>query len=72
VRTGIYIISALKKLYPEKIKFSRGTAMFNKALGTEKVILFLKAGIPPARIILRWQNDLKKFRKIRRKYLLYD
>lgn len=72
VETGIHLISALKELYPEKMKFSLGTGSFDKALGTEKVSLSLKEGKSPEEIILSWQNDLKKFLAIRHKYLLYD
>ncbi len=72
VDTGIYIISTLKKLYPEKIKLSRRRGSFDRAMGTIKVRLALKAGKSPPEIISSWQKGLKRFMAIRSKYLLYD
>ncbi len=72
VDTGIYILSALKKLYPKRMKFSRRRGSFDRAMGTVKVRLALKAGKSPQEIISSWQKGLKKFMAIRRKYLLYD
>ncbi|NOX96825.1 MAG: DUF1343 domain-containing protein [Nitrospirae bacterium] len=66
VATGIHIISAIKKLYPGKIKFSGALGSFDKTLGTAKVRLSLQAGKSPEAIIASWQNDLKKFLTLRR------
>ncbi len=72
MRTQIYILSAIKKLYPDqKIFGTKRTGMFDKAMGTDQVRNDIRKGKAPEKIIKSWQEDLKSFMKIREKYLLY-
>ena len=71
VETGIHIISALKRLHPERVKFRRPTRKFDLSMGTDSIRLSLEAGKCPEEIIAAWQGDLKKFLSIRRPHLLY-
>ncbi len=71
VETGIHIISALKRLNPEK-EFRRPTRKFDISMGTDKIRLALEVGKYPKEIIAAWQDGLKEFLNIRRKFLLYN
>ncbi len=44
---------------------------FDKLAGTDKLRKQIEAGLTEAQIRQSWQKDLKRFRKIRAKYLLY-
>ena len=54
---------------PEKEKFF--TNYFNKLAGNARLQEQIKAGIPEDEIRAGWQNDIREFKRIRRKYLLY-
>jgi len=69
VQFGIYLLSALTKLYPDKFKFNNNR--FDLLAGNSKLRYELKAGIDPALIVKNWQKDLSEFESIRKKYLLY-
>jgi len=72
MRTQIYILSAIRKLYPDQEIFdTKRTGMFDKAMGTDEVKNALINREDPDKIIGRWQKDLKKFKRIRQKYLIY-
>jgi len=45
---------------------------FDKLAGNSILKEQLKSGLSAAQIRKSWKNDLKKFRKIRKKYLLYE
>jgi uncharacterized protein YbbC (DUF1343 family) len=70
-----YLIDAYK-LYPDKenffIKPTTGDYFFNKLAGNSGLMQQLKDGKTEAEIRASWQPALDKFRKIRKKYLLYD
>lgn len=66
---GIYILHALKTLYPEKFEWRK--QRIDGLLGTSDVREQLDAGTHPKEIIEKWQSDLDSFRKKREKYLLY-
>ncbi|WP_372920114.1 exo-beta-N-acetylmuramidase NamZ domain-containing protein [Salegentibacter sp.] len=69
VEAGIYILHALKQLYPEELEWR--LPRLDDLLKTDKVRKALDAGETPEDIIEQWQNDLQAFQKIRAKYLLY-
>ena len=70
--TQIYILSAIRKLYPDrKIFDTERTGMFDKAMGTDKIRKEIRKEKPAEEIISDWQKDLKIFMKIRKKYLIY-
>lgn len=66
---GIYILHALKELYPEKLEWRKGR--IDGLLGTSEVREALNLGVDPEKIIEKWENDLVTFRKKRQKHLLY-
>lgn len=63
-----WLISAYNQ-YPEKDKFFN--SFFYLLAGTESISNQIKAGKTEQDIRMSWQDGLLKFKKIRRKYLLY-
>jgi uncharacterized protein YbbC (DUF1343 family) len=68
VRMGLEIADALHRQYPERFRIIRLADL----LGSEAAVEALIHYQPPADIIKSWDNDLKTFRALRVKYLIYD
>jgi len=68
-KAGVYILHALKTLYPEQLEWREGR--MDKLWGTPKVREQLQAGLSPQEIVKQWDKDLANFRKVRQQYLLY-
>ena len=66
----LYWLKAMLDSYPEKEKFF--TDFFNRLSGNSELQQQLKNGLDEASIRQSWQKDLQAFKKIRKKYLLYD
>ena len=66
---GVYILQALKSLYPEKFEWRQ--ARIDGLLGTSEVREMLEAGKTPEEMIEKWGEQLESFRQKRMKYLLY-
>ncbi len=74
VSTGIAIIAALQELCGmEKIWGKTGTRpdFFDKLYGTDRVRLSLQLGQPAGNVIRGWQDDIRAFRSVRARFLLY-
>jgi uncharacterized protein YbbC (DUF1343 family) len=75
VKMGIYFLHALKKLYPNDFRWresrSGGALYIDKLTGTVTVRDMIDAGKKPWEITVLWHDELKKFKTIREKYLLY-
>ncbi|WP_081208219.1 exo-beta-N-acetylmuramidase NamZ domain-containing protein [Salegentibacter sediminis] len=69
VEAGIYMLHALKKLYPEQLEWRK--ERLDGLLKTSLVREALDAGKKPREIIQTWQDDLEFFKKLRSQYLLY-
>lgn len=71
--TGLYIMEAHIKLYPDENLFSKANRvnMFDKVVGTDKIRELLMDGVPIRQIESSWQEELKSFKQTRQKYLLY-
>ena len=68
----VHILAAIQKLYPDqKIFDTVRIGMFDKAYGTDQIRRAVLSGKTAAEIIADWQAGLKKFIKIREKYLFY-
>lgn len=57
------------QLFPEKDKFF--TPFFNKLTGNSLLMQQIKNGTPEAAIRKSWEPGLKRFKQLRKKYLLY-
>lgn len=66
---GVYILHALKTLYPENFEWRQ--ARIDGLLGTSRVREMLDQGNKPEEIIYNWKEDLEKFEKKRARFLLY-
>jgi uncharacterized protein YbbC (DUF1343 family) len=66
---GIKLLTTLKKLYPDDLKFR--DAFLDKLLGDSAIRQQINDNSEPEKIIGSWQTELNDFKKIREKYLLY-
>ena len=64
---GVELASALHKLYPKGHKMERMILL----LGNQSVFDAIQRGDDPRRIARAWQGRLKKFKRLRARYLLY-
>lgn len=76
VKTGLYVLYALKKLYPNDFKWrspSRSTSKYfiDLLAGTPDVRVMLDEGKKPEDIMKKWEKELNIYKKIRKKYILY-
>ena len=71
---GLHIMKTHMELYPEKDLFANKNriGMFNKVMGTDRIMQMLKDGIPVEQIEQSWQPELNAFLKTRAKYLIYQ
>lgn len=69
VKFGIKLIYAIHKLYPDNFKFS--DARFDRLSGDKSIRENILAGKTADEIISGWQNELNKFKSLRKKHLLY-
>jgi len=64
---GVELASSLRKLYPREHKMERMILL----LGNQSVFDAIQRGDDPRRIARSWQGGLKKFKRLRQRYLLY-
>jgi uncharacterized protein YbbC (DUF1343 family) len=67
VLTGLEIISALHKLYPQNFDVAKTLTL----LGSQATVDALERGDDPRAIVASWKADLDRFRGMRQKYLIY-
>lgn len=60
------------KLFPQKDSFFLKTNSFNRLAGNDVLMKQIKAGTSEDEIRKSWEPSLSEFKKIRKKYLLYD
>ena len=69
VKTGVIIIFAVQKLYPDKFKWRKSA--IDRLYGSDALRTALDAENTPEQIFDNWTRELKEFNAIRSKYLLY-
>ncbi len=67
VLTGLHLLAALQKLYPDKFELER----IDRWVGRKDTREQLERGVPVAEIISGWQSELEQFKKTRENYLIY-
>ncbi|MBI4482093.1 MAG: DUF1343 domain-containing protein [Acidobacteria bacterium] len=67
VRVGVEIAELLHRLYPAQFEIEK----YLKLMGSEEVLNRIREGWDPVQIVRSWQEDLRRFQALRRKYLLY-
>jgi len=65
-----YLINAYQN-YPNQGKFFLKNRFIDKLAGTDTLRKQIASGFSPSAIRKSWKKELKKFKKIRKKYLLY-
>lgn len=66
-----WIIDAYK-IFPGKDSFFLKTNSFNRLAGTDRLMQQIKDGVSEEEIRKSWEPGLSEFKKIRKKYLLYE
>ncbi|MBD3226341.1 MAG: DUF1343 domain-containing protein [Caldithrix sp.] len=71
--TGLHIMKTAMHLYPEHDLFANKhrLGMFNKVMGTDKIMKKLIRGMSVEDIAEDWQNELNRFNEVRKQYLIY-
>ncbi len=67
--TGIHIVNVLYHLYPDS--FSWRVTHFDRLCGTDRIRKGIINGVDPELLKEQWQEELDRFVKMRRKYLIY-
>ncbi len=67
-RLGVELISALWKLHPTEFQVDKTLRL----LGSKKTLERIRAGNDPVGIVAGWEEELKAFKELRAKYLLYE
>ena len=67
-RLGVELISVLWKLHPKEFQVDKTLRL----LGSKKTLDRIRAGDDPVEIVAGWKRELKAFRELRAKYLLYE
>ncbi len=68
-KINLYWLMDIYKNYPDKENFFGSS--FNRLAGTDKLQQQIKNGVNEQDIYKSWQEGLKQFKQIRKKYLLY-
>lgn len=75
VVTGLHIVKTIHDMYPEDFEFraedSKGISFFDLLTGNGWIREELEAGKSVQEIQSMWEDDLKEFKQVREKYLLY-
>ena len=74
VRTGFELLGAVRQLWPDQFAWhipGGGIHNFDRLAGTDRIRLALDTGVPTAELVAGWEEELRKFRALRRDYLLY-
>jgi uncharacterized protein YbbC (DUF1343 family) len=75
VTAAIAILCHLRNIYPENFisafKNKKNVKAFTEAIGTEKVLKYLRNGNTYEEIVSSWNSDFKRFNTRRKKYLIY-
>jgi uncharacterized protein YbbC (DUF1343 family) len=71
--TAIYILTAVRDLYPRRFQFIQrnGRYTFDLVWGTDKIRKDIARGAPARAIVARWEPDLRRFQVLRSAFLLY-
>jgi len=67
VRIGLELAYALQRLYPGQVEFTTN----RRLIGSDDVLHFMERGDDPEDIVDSYRDGIRKFLKVREKYLLY-
>jgi uncharacterized protein YbbC (DUF1343 family) len=66
-RLGVELLAALWRLYPEDFQLDKTIRL----LGSKETLERIRAGDDPKDIVAGWKEGMKRFREMRKRYLLY-
>lgn len=73
--TGLHIVKTIHDMYPEDFEFraedSKGISFFDLLTGNGWIREEIEAGTSVEEIQFMWEDELKEFKQVREKYLLY-
>ncbi len=69
LKFGIILIYAIHKLYPDDFEFRKN--WLDKLFGRTYLREMISDNRHPSEIFLKWKDDVKAFKELRKKYLLY-
>ena len=69
LRFGIQVLYFIHKLYPDDFRFRKN--WLDKLFGDTYLTSMIKNNSAPDQIFEMWNSDINKFKKLRKKYLLY-
>jgi len=73
VALGIRLLCTIRDTHPDRFGWITGSRRTMELLsGTRWIAQAIEDGEPAEAIVSRWQDELERFRMIRRNYLLYD
>ena len=67
VRVGVELVSAIVKLYPDRLDLAPAAGLF----GSSTALARIQAGDDPAVVARSWNTAESKWRELRAKYLIY-
>ncbi len=70
VWTGLTIIQETRRLYPDHFQW-RSDHWIDKLTGSDRVRKQIDAGVPAKKIVAGWKKEMKEFRQLRSRYLIY-
>jgi len=75
VRTGVHLLAALKKLYPDAFQWrptdERGLSYIDLLAGTDRLRLDLDRGVPASEICDAWDEEVQSFQNLRESCMIY-
>jgi uncharacterized protein YbbC (DUF1343 family) len=70
VQTGLHLVQAFYETHPQRFKAYEGFA--TEVGDREAWGLLTKGNVSPVAVLERWDSELKRFREIRKRYLIYS
>jgi uncharacterized protein YbbC (DUF1343 family) len=70
VRTALHILSTIRKLYPNQFQWRENH--MDRLSGSDDVRKAIDQGIPADKILASWEDALKAFDALRKRYFLYE
>ncbi|HEY4554057.1 MAG TPA: DUF1343 domain-containing protein [Bacillaceae bacterium] len=68
VETGLHLVKTIHDMYPDQVTL---TAFFDNLIGNGWIRKGIEEGMSVEEMKSRWEEDLKEFKKVRNRYLLY-
>lgn len=72
VAAGVHVLMAFCKAAADHGKDDFLSPSVKSLAGTDRLYRMIREGAPASDIIASWQDEVAKFKKMRKKYLLYD